>query len=64
MGSDAPRALVLGAALRAFAMTPEEVRRAQRRDAGLAFVGIAVLVVLLIGGGMLAVLWLEWEVAR
>lgn len=25
MGSDAPRALVLGAALRAFAMTPEEV---------------------------------------
>ena len=45
-------------------MTPHEWimiqrRREQRRDAGLAFVGLAVLLVLLIGGGMLAVAWLE-----
>ena len=43
---------------------PEEFRRGQRRDAGLAFVVIAVLLVVLTGGGMLAVVWLEWEVAR
>ena len=45
-------------------MTPHEWivnqrRREQRRDAGWAFVGLAVLLVLLIGGGMLAVALIE-----
>ena len=45
-------------------MTPHEWivsqrRREDRRDAGLAFVALAVLLVVLIGGGMLAVAWLE-----
>ena len=40
-------------------MTPEKFRREQRRDAGWAFVGIAVLLVVLIGSGMLVVAWLE-----
>ena len=40
-------------------MTPEQRRRDDRRDAGWAFVGLAILLVMLIGGGMLAVAWLE-----
>ena len=45
-------------------MTPHEWivnqrRREQRRDAGRYAVGIACALVLLIGGGMLAVAWLE-----
>ncbi len=45
-------------------MTPHEWialqrRRQDRRDAGLAFVIIAVLLVVLISGGMLAVAWIE-----
>ncbi len=40
-------------------MTPEEFRREQRRDAGVAFFGIVCALVLLIGGGMLLVAWLE-----
>ena len=40
-------------------MTPEEFRRAQRRDAGWAFLIIAVLLVLLLGGGMLLVAFIE-----
>ena len=34
-------------------------RREQRRDAGWAFVVIACLIVVLIGGATLAVAWLE-----
>ena len=34
-------------------------RRQDRRDAGLAFVVIACLLVVLIGGGMLAVAYVE-----
>ena len=45
-------------------MTPHEWivnqrRREQRRDAGLAFVAIACALVLLIGGGMLLVAYVE-----
>ncbi len=40
-------------------MTPEEFNRERRRDAGVAFFGIACLLVLLIGGGMLLVAWIE-----
>ena len=45
-------------------MTPHEWivsqrRREDRRDAGWAFVVIACALVLLIGGGMLAVAWLD-----
>ena len=40
-------------------ITPEERRREDRRDAGVAFVGIACLLVLLVGGGMLLVAYVE-----
>ena len=40
-------------------MNPEERRREDRRDAGWAFLVIAVLLVLLIGSGMLLVAYIE-----